>query len=299
MTRLFRWCLIAGAAAAAVAPIAAAASILQGKIIYEGEAAASGLKLAGWGSGSAKESSETGYAGHPASIKVTTHGYYAGARLMFEKPIDLKAELTGDEARYNFVDFKVQMPMSEPATPEAGMSGTPITRFVRVVMVFDGGEIEVASHPVALHTTATDGWFSLAVPVVSFRGLNRLKSHNLKEIRIFSDTRDEFTIGEIQVTRDDEPIDIEPLEEQVVAVNDQVEFRAVAQGGLSTLKYSWDFDKSDGIQEDATGPLVTHIFTKAKTRGAEVDDYVITLTVSDVSGAKEAAKREISITVNP
>ncbi|MGQ9582595.1 MAG: PKD domain-containing protein [Thermoplasmatota archaeon] len=40
------------------------------------------------------------------------------------------------------------------------------------------------------------------------------------------------------------------------------------------LTYSWDFDRGNGIQEDATGPRVSHAYTQPGT-------YHVTLTVSD------------------
>ena len=49
---------------------------------------------------------------------------------------------------------------------------------------------------------------------------------------------------------------------------------AVLYHGGSTYSYSWDFDASDGIQEDATGANVSHMFT-------EDGEYTVTLTVSD------------------
>jgi len=42
------------------------------------------------------------------------------------------------------------------------------------------------------------------------------------------------------------------------------------------LTYSWDFDSTDGIQTDATGPTPSHTYTVAGT-------YTVTLTVSDGS----------------
>jgi len=60
------------------------------------------------------------------------------------------------------------------------------------------------------------------------------------------------------------------------------------------LKYSWDFDKSDGIQEDAIGARVSHVYTRASP---ENKPYVVTLTVSDISGAKRPVSVETTVEV--
>ena len=93
---------------------------------------------------------------------------------------------------------------------------------------------------------------------------------------------------------DSDPISVEPLEEQVVAVNDRVELVASAEGGIAGLKYSWDFDKSDGIQEDALGTRVYHSYRRASP---ENKPYVVTLTVSDISGAKRPVMVESTVEV--
>ena len=83
------------------------------------------------------------------------------------------------------------------------------------------------------------------------------------------------------------------------AVNDTIVFQAVAAGGLSTLKYTWDFDASDGDdQEDASGPIVSHVY-RQKANMTEPVTYKVTLTVTDAAGVKSSVKRTCEITVNP
>src|SRR5262249_11468634 len=105
---------------------------------------------------------------------------------------------------------------------------------------------------------------------------------------------DTFFVGQITTVTDSDPISVEPLEEQVVAVNDRVEFVGNAEGGIAGLKYSWDFDKRDGVQEDAVGARVYHTYTKASP---ENEPYVATLTVSDISGAKRPVSVETTVEV--
>jgi hypothetical protein len=121
-----------------------------------------------------------------------------------------------------------------------------------------------------------------------------MASYRLQEMRIFGDGTDTFFVGQITTVTDTDPISVEPLEEQVVSVNDRVEFVGNAEAGISGLKYSWDFDKSDGIQEDAIGMRVNHTYTKASP---ENRPYVVTLTVSDISGTKRPVSVETTVEV--
>jgi hypothetical protein len=70
--------------------------------IYSGQSVKEhGIKLGGWGSGSALESEENSFAG-PNVIKVTTHGPYQGARLTLDKPLDIKAAAADPTAYLQF-----------------------------------------------------------------------------------------------------------------------------------------------------------------------------------------------------
>ena len=45
---------------------------------------------------------------------------------------------------------------------------------------------------------------------------------------------------------------------------DQVIFVANATGGVSSLRYSWDFDASNGIQEESTGKVGQFVYTQGR-----------------------------------
>ena len=97
----------------------------------------------------------------------------------------------------------------------------------------------------------------------------------------FSNIRMEAQIGEIQVITDDTEISVTPLEDQIAFINNDMVFSGDGEGGASTLHFSWDFDANDGIQEDARGRSVSHVFRKD-------GKFVITLTITDVDGLKKA-----------
>jgi PKD repeat protein len=109
-------------------------------------------------------------------------------------------------------------------------------------------------------------------------------------LAVFGDRYQQFFIGEISVLTDDTEIVVDPLDEPIAAINDQITFTGTAQGGASTLKYSWDFDAKDGIQEDQVGQVVTHTYRKAGT-------YKVTLTVADLDGLKKPSTTSVDVEV--
>jgi hypothetical protein len=285
-----------------------------------------GVKLAGWGSGMAAED-RTYKTGGDNSIKVDTSGYYAGGRIVFEEPKDI-TEQKNDP--YGFLEFVIRFQQgrarpSQAANPmypssegssgdssmgyaEMGYPGamqaiTPDTKKLKVNLICEEGTFTASNFPVTLFPAREEGWFSVAIPFVAFKGLDKPATAKVKEIRIFGDTKDTFWIGEIRTTADDEPINVDPLDEMEVSVQEAVEFTAQATGGLSPLHYSWDFDFSDGIQEDAIGPTVVHVFRQRSKdvpgQPGELQPYVVTLTVRDLSEAKKPVRRQTNVIVNP
>lgn len=178
----------------------------------------------------------------------------------------------------------------------------PDTRKMKVALVCEEGTFVASHFPVMLQPAQEEGWFSVAIPYVAFKGMEKATTATLNEVRIFGDAKDTFWIGEIKTTTDDEPITVDPLDDLEVSVGEAVEFRATAAGGISPLNYSWDFDLSDSIQEDANGPGVVHVFRKESPpvpgQPGELQPYVVTLTVSDLSGAKRSVRRQTSVIVN-
>jgi PKD repeat protein len=93
----------------------------------------------------------------------------------------------------------------------------------------------------------------------------------------------------ITVTDNDAPV-AEAGSYQDVLVNEEVTFDGFGSSdNIGITSYSWDFDDRDDIQEDATGVIVTHIYT---TAGA----YTVTLTVSD--DASNEASDTLTVTVS-
>jgi hypothetical protein len=319
---------LAALSLAAARPAAAVPSIT----LYRGDPTGStGLQLAGWGSGAAIDTSAEAYSGSN-SIKLTTEGYYAGGRLVFTQPVDITQQFA-DPSTFLEIAIKflpAQIRTNNGTTPGSsgyagpgggppgfgapgggppGFSGagatdssdpaaalliTPDTQRLRVMLQFDGGTAVAEDYPLIRFVTSEPGWVRVAIPFAVFKGAPRLASYRLQEMRVFGDAPDTFFIGQITTVTDNDPISVEPLEEQVVAANDRVDFVASAEGGLSGLKYSWDFDKSDGIQEDAVGPRANHVYPRASPEG---HPYTVTLTVSDIAGVKRPVSVETTVEV--
>jgi hypothetical protein len=291
--------------------------------IYAGEDPSSvGIVLGGWGSGAALLNSKQGITG-PNSIEVRTDGYYSGARLDFTKPVDLSDAFATKYAclvltmKFQGLGAEGETFGTTPYTPAPGMppgmpygprtgyppgypfggsygastgtSTSPIPSYLRVVMVVNGSKLTAEDQPIDI-TRIQDGILSLYIPLEAFQGTKPNRPALLQRLIIFGDRYSTFYLGEIRTAIDDEEITVDPLDEMEVSTGDRVEFSATAQGGESLLEYVWDFDASDGIQEEAYGPVVTHVFRKP-------GDYTVTLIVRDINRVKEPAKTTVTIRV--
>jgi hypothetical protein len=307
--------------------------------LYVGEGdEGEGIKMGGWGSGVAASDRAYKTVGQN-SVRVETNGFYSGARLEFEQPKDITGPKNDP---FGFLEFIIRfqpgtrrqgsggsaggagypgmgsggaefgIPMGGYPGGEGGFPGggteaqsiLPDTRKMKVVLKAEEGSFVASNFPVALFPAAEEGWFSVAVPFIAFKGLDKAPTCKVKEIRVFGDAKDTFWIGHIRTTADDEPISVDPLDDLEVSVGEPVEFRATATGGISPLQYIWDFDQSDGpTQEDATGQVVVHLFRKPSPgvpgQPGELQPLVVTLTVKDLSGAKKPIRRTANVIVNP
>lgn len=180
----------------------------------------------------------------------------------------------------------------------AKFAASPFERMRYVLTMVDGTKYEMV-RPVTLPPTEDpDSYVPIAFPVSAIlkKGDGTAATvptgdgAKLKEIAIFGDKYQQFLIGEMEVVTDDTSISVSPIEEPVVYTNDMIPFNGVAEGGTTSLHYSWDFDSSDGIQEDAVGRNVTQVFKSAGKR-------TVTLTVSDVDGVKQSDQKSVTFEV--
>jgi len=281
-----------GAAARAQAPVSFS--------IFRGETGGN-VQLGSWGSGRAESVKDNVLVGD-AAIRITTMGLYQGARLDFSNPVDLAPAFANPktyvrlQARFTGTSGYGNTDPNDPFVQKVLVS--PFQRMRFLLTMADGTQYELI-RPVSLPPTEDpDAYVPISFPVSSLLktgGGNRPapagEGTKLKSLGIFGDVYQQFQVGEIGVVTDDTDIDVAPLEEQIAYVGDELSFAGNANGGASTLKYSWDFNDRDGIQEDATGRVVTHIFrAPGKVK--------VTLTVSDVDGIKPPKTESVELDVN-
>jgi hypothetical protein len=163
---------------------------------------------------------------------------------------------------------------------------------VRIILTTTDGLKSETHIPVSTSGSGDRGWRTVAIPLQAINGFARTNKE-VKELAFAGDVTTTFYIGDIRVVNDTTPISGEPNVRNLnLALGDSVDFAANGYGGSSILKYSWDFDDKDGIQEDAVGQFVKRRFRKPGT-------YTITLTVSDEYGLKKPYSTTITAKVNP
>lgn len=176
------------------------------------------------------------------------------------------------------------------------LSGTTATTFtlkrIRMIVTTTDGKKSEAYVNVSTGGANSKGWRSIAVPVKAINGFDKTNKL-VKELAFSGDTTSTFYIGDMRVVTDTTPITGEIKTGNLnLALRDEVELRGTGAGGSSILKFTWDFDAKDGIQEDAEGAVVKRKFRVPGT-------YTVTLTISDAYGLKKSYSTTIQVKVNP
>ena len=175
----------------------------------------------------------------------------------------------------------------------ASSSATPTQlKTIRVIVHTTDGKWSEAYLNLTTSASSTQAWRQVAVPLQAITGLDRTNKI-IDRLGFSGDATSTFFVGDLSILSDTTPIRADVNARTLNLANgDEFTFTATGSGGASILKYSWDFDLTDGIQEDATGQVVKRKFRKAGT-------YDITLTVSDDFGLKAPYTIKIKCTVNP
>lgn len=266
--------------------------------IFNGEDPSSeGISLGGWGSGGAVKTQEQRLEG-AWGIKIATQGLYSGGKIEFAQPVTLFAN--GNEANrylqftFLFIGANDKVLVNPAASTEWTWTDVepywkPKANKMRFVFMSDtGATVEVTEPTCALDPD--DNWMRIAVPMAKLKTTDDAKDFRMKRVLVFTDTPVTFYLGSMKLVTDTDPITVDPIDPRTVAIMDMQYFVASAKGGVSSLKYSWDFDANNGIQIESTDLI-------AKTFYPKGGDYTVTLTVSDADGLKAPVTVRTVITV--
>lgn len=253
--------------------------------IYKGEDPnQNGMTLGAWGSGSAIKTNEQILDG-AWSIKMTTQSLYSGAKIDFSQPVTLYSGGIKNDRYIQFTmyfkDIKVVNPAAgyEYAMADVDPYTMPKANKVRFVFIADSGETVEAVEPTCALDT-DDNWMRVAVPLAKFKAKEGAPVFRMKSLLIFTDIPSTFYLSSAKLTTDDAPIKVAPLDSRTIQIMDPQFFVADCAGGVSSLKYAWDFDATNGVQVDSSDKTAKYIYTKG-------GEYTVTLTVSDADGLKE------------
>jgi hypothetical protein len=184
----------------------------------------------------------------------------------------------------------------------ANMTAAQPIKTIRYVITTTDGKKSEAYVPADTGAPDQRGWRPVAIPLRAISGFDRTNKV-VKSIAVSADSLATFYVGDIRIVNDATPVRARMLFDSNgtgwrdatklnIGLGTELSFGAVGEGGASVLKYSWDFDSSDGIETDAEGSVVKRKFRKDGT-------FKITLTVTDVYGLKAPFTTTIDIVVNP
>ena len=310
-------------------------------VIYRGDSLqTTGMTISNWGSGTVGEDTGKAFSG-TESLKITTHGMYQGANLVFSKPFNLGPYLSG---KYNYltVALLIPAPTTSGSTgsdnnfaglpgrggpgglPGIGGGGQSIPgqgsgrqpggyggaggqiatqknrklENLRMVMVTSAGKTIELMLPLASATDQTE-WKIVAVPLSAIQNLTA-DDAMISSVRLFGDAPSTLNVGSIGVTEDPNPIMLEPINDKTVQRLSKYQYYATASAGITPLVYSWDWDASDGIQDETHGRNITHAFRKASSdESGRTTDYMVTVSVSDLYHIKAPVKTSFKVHVTP
>jgi hypothetical protein len=171
---------------------------------------------------------------------------------------------------------------------------------IRVVLVTTTGRRFDMLLP--LDSAVDDGpWKRVSVPISVIPGINA-DDAKIKDVHLFGDSPGIMRVGNIGVIVDQTPIMVDSLPNRDLARLATHEFRVVARGGITPLLISWDWDATDGIQDESQGKFVTHQFRKESGYDRDSNkilDNVVTVTVRDLYGIKKPVSTKFSVHVTP
>lgn len=263
-----------------------------------------------WGAGRCVQVADVGYQTAGAlGVRVLDH--YQGARLDFAKPLNFMPYFK--DSKQVYLELWVLPRYTAEGQPGAGAYGAEagigpvrggyelgpaiVTQFralrtLRVALYGPQGMASAEPCDLVPGTLGDRGWRRIDVPINKF--LPKPKNvFQVERMVIAGSPAEEFYIGQIAIIRDPTPIQVRIVPHDTrVRAGEQSAVAIEVEAGAAQTRVSWDFDGSDGIQEDAVGPAVW--FSRNEPSG-----YTITYTVTDVDDNKATVTGTMSIKVVP
>ncbi len=178
------------------------------------------------------------------------------------------------------------------AAPSATPSAIKQMEKLRIVIRTSDGKISEAVIPLSAANGSTGRWRRLGVPLSTIPGFAKTNK-NISAIAVSGDAPATFYLGEVRVVTDQTAIQGQLSHSEMnVGKTQEVTLWANGEAGFSVLKYSWDFDEKDGIQDESSDQVLLRKFRQA-------GEFVITCTISDAAGLKKPWVGKIKVTVNP
>ncbi|HOJ20154.1 MAG TPA: PKD domain-containing protein [Armatimonadota bacterium] len=268
-------CVAAIAVNLAARPAAAAE-----RVLFDGQPPApAGITLGGWGSGSATYTGEEQYEGGGV-LRIKVRDFYQGARLDFREPIDLTPVLRQANAYLSLTvklggsaqaapavapDMGMLAPGMDPgAMPGMAAPQAPVAKVTKLRIVLQGETGSFELYPMHDIEPTDTGWVTVGIPLESLKERIGEGTFRVKRLVLTANAPDTLSVARIQAINDDTEItaDATPSQFNEIPVGQPVRFTAEARAGVTPLKLCWDFDASDGVQEEAVGASVEHTFSK-------------------------------------
>jgi len=160
---------------------------------------------------------------------------------------------------------------------------------MRVVVETEQGFAEVSGWPLEYASEDRAGWSRLGIPLFMFKG--SALGAQLKSLRIFGEPKDAFYLGQLKLAVVEQAMAVKATADPAqVAAGTPVKFEAKLVGYSGPVKVSWDFDRNDGVAEEAVGMKASRIYRTAGT-------YTVTCTATDMMGKQSPVSTTLAVRV--